>query len=97
MRPVHTSGSGDRPLSKGGMPPLDPPDRADGSPQIRVLIADDHAMFRAGLRKLLEAEAGFEVVGEAENGLNAMALTRVVRERPTSVATAASAGPLWST
>ena len=76
MRPVHTSGSGDRPLSKGGMPPLDPPDGADGSPQIRVLIADDHAMFRAGLRKLLEAEAGFEVVGEAENGLNAMALTR---------------------
>lgn len=76
MRPVHTSGSGDRPVSKGGMPPLDPPDGADGSPQIRVLIADDHAMFRAGLRKLLEAEAGFEVVGEAENGLNAMALTR---------------------
>ena len=78
MRLVHTSGSGDRPLSKGGMPPLDPPEGADGSPQIRVLIADDHAMFRAGLRKLLEAEAGFEVVGEAENGLNAMALTRLL-------------------
>jgi two-component system, NarL family, nitrate/nitrite response regulator NarL len=41
-----------------------------------VLIADDHAMFRAGLRKLLEAEAGFEVVGEAENGVSATALTR---------------------
>ena len=58
------------------MPPLHPPDGADGSPQIRVLIADDHAMFRAGLRKLLEAESGFDVVGEADNGLNAMALTR---------------------
>ena len=76
MRLVQTSDSGDRPLSKGGMPPLDPPDGADGSPRIRALIADDHAMFRAGLRKLLEAEAGFEVVGEAENGVTALALTR---------------------
>ena len=33
----------------------------------RVLIADDHALFRDGLRRLLESEPGFEVVGEAEN------------------------------
>ena len=77
MRLVHTSGSdGRRHPSKAAMPPIDPPDGADGSAQIRVLIADDHAMFRAGLRKLLEAEAGFEVVGEAENGVSATALTR---------------------
>ena len=77
MRLVHTSGPDDRHHpSRAAMPPIDPPDGADGSPQIRVLIADDHAMFRAGLRKLLEAEAGFDVVGEAENGVSAMALTR---------------------
>ncbi|MGH2856854.1 MAG: response regulator transcription factor [Solirubrobacteraceae bacterium] len=38
----------------------------DGSPQvIRVVIADDHAVVRRGLRQLLEAEGGFEVVAEA--------------------------------
>ena len=42
---------------------------------IRVLIADDHAMFRAGLRKLLEAEPDMQVLGEAENGERAIVLT----------------------
>lgn len=40
----------------------------------RVLIADDHAMFRDGLRRLLESEPGFEVVGEAENAGTAIQL-----------------------
>ena len=76
MELVH-SGSDDRPRGpKSGMPPIDPPEGEAGGAPIRVLIADDHAMFRAGLRKLLEAEAGFDVVGEAENGVSAMALTR---------------------
>ena len=35
------------------------------SPVIRVVIADDHAIVRRGLRMLLEGEAGFEVVAEA--------------------------------
>jgi two-component system, NarL family, nitrate/nitrite response regulator NarL len=35
---------------------------------VRVLIADDHSLFREGLRKLLESEAGFEVIGEASDG-----------------------------
>lgn len=35
---------------------------------IRVLIADDHALVRSGLKALLEAQPGFAVVGEAENG-----------------------------
>lgn len=35
---------------------------------IRVLIADDHSLFRDGLRKLIESEAGFEVVGQASDG-----------------------------
>jgi two-component system, NarL family, nitrate/nitrite response regulator NarL len=32
----------------------------------RILIADDHAMFREGLRRMLEAEPGFEVIAEVE-------------------------------
>jgi two-component system, NarL family, nitrate/nitrite response regulator NarL len=36
--------------------------------KIRIMIADDHPLFRDGLRKLLESEAGFEVVGEASDG-----------------------------
>ena len=34
----------------------------------RVLLVDDHAMFRSGLKALLETEKGFEVVGEAATG-----------------------------
>ena len=36
--------------------------------KIRIMITDDHPLFRDGLRKLLESEAGFEVVGEAADG-----------------------------
>jgi two-component system, NarL family, response regulator NreC len=35
---------------------------------IRILIADDHAVVRSGLRALLQADPELEVVGEAENG-----------------------------
>jgi two-component system NarL family response regulator len=35
---------------------------------IRVVICDDHALFRRGLSMVLEAEPGIEVVGEAEDG-----------------------------
>jgi two-component system, NarL family, nitrate/nitrite response regulator NarL len=37
-------------------------------PPIRILIADDHAIFRDGLRKLLDATDEVEIVGEAANG-----------------------------
>jgi DNA-binding NarL/FixJ family response regulator len=40
--------------------------------KIRVLIADDHAVLRDGLRALLSACDGIEVVGEAEDGLDAV-------------------------
>jgi len=39
---------------------------------VRVLIVDDHAMFRSGLRALLEMEPGLKVVGEASNGRDAV-------------------------
>src|SRR5919199_5175788 len=45
---------------------------------IQVVIADDHAILRDGLRKLLEAEQGFEVVGEAYNGHEAVEVTKRV-------------------
>jgi NarL family two-component system response regulator LiaR len=40
---------------------------------IRVLIADDHAILRKGIRALLSTEAGIEVVGEAGDGVEALA------------------------
>jgi len=39
---------------------------------IRILIVDDHPVFRAGLRELLEQEQGFIVAGEAANGVEAV-------------------------
>jgi DNA-binding NarL/FixJ family response regulator len=42
---------------------------------IRVLICDDQALVRGGFRAILDARAEFEVVGEAENGAEAVALT----------------------
>ena len=45
-------------------------------PAIRVLIVDDHRLFRQGLRQICEVVGGFEVVGEAENGEQAIDLAR---------------------
>lgn len=39
---------------------------------IRILLADDHGILRAGLRNLLNAEPDFEVVGEAADGIQAL-------------------------
>jgi DNA-binding NarL/FixJ family response regulator len=44
--------------------------------KIGVLLADDHAVVRQGLRALLEAEGDITVVGEAENGRQAVAQTK---------------------
>jgi DNA-binding NarL/FixJ family response regulator len=46
------------------------------SEPIRILIADDHPLFRAGLRSLLESVPDTEVVGEATSGQEAVELTR---------------------
>ena len=46
---------------------------------IRVVLAEDHAEFRLGLKEMLETDGGIEVVGEAENGAQAVALAREVR------------------
>jgi DNA-binding NarL/FixJ family response regulator len=46
---------------------------------IRVVIADDQAMVRAGFRLLLDAEPGVDVVGEASDGNEALQVTRRLR------------------
>ena len=47
--------------------------------QARILIADDHPIFRDGLKRLLEAEHGFKVIGEACDGVEAVSLVRQLR------------------
>lgn len=44
--------------------------------KIRIVIADDHPIFRDGLRKLLESEPGLEVVGEAADGSEVASVVR---------------------
>jgi two-component system, NarL family, nitrate/nitrite response regulator NarL len=39
-----------------------------GKPPVRILVADDHAIFRDGLRRLLEGSDDVSIVGEASNG-----------------------------
>jgi DNA-binding NarL/FixJ family response regulator len=48
-------------------------------PPIRVLVADDHAIVRTGIRHVLAGEPGFEVVAEASNGTEALALALELR------------------
>jgi DNA-binding NarL/FixJ family response regulator len=50
---------------------------------IRVALADDHQLVRAGFRALLDSEPDIEVVGEASSGTE---LLRLVRETPVDVA-----------
>ena len=47
--------------------------------KVRVLIADDHTIVRSGVRLLLQAEPDIEVVGEALNGDEALALAESLR------------------
>ena len=46
---------------------------------IRILLVDDHAMFRAGLKALLQSETGFEIVGEAGTGDEGVDRTRELK------------------
>jgi DNA-binding NarL/FixJ family response regulator len=46
---------------------------------VRIVVADDHPIFRDGLKRLLESESGFRVVGEAGDGMEAVHVTRQLR------------------
>jgi DNA-binding NarL/FixJ family response regulator len=48
--------------------------------RVRIVLADDHTLFREGLRELLSTEPEFEVIGEGSSGDEAIALVR--RHRP---------------
>jgi two-component system nitrate/nitrite response regulator NarL len=51
----------------------------DSRKPIRIVIADDHPIFRDGLRRLLEAEADLKVIGEASDGSEAVKMARQLR------------------
>ena len=46
---------------------------------IRILLADDHNLFRNGLRRILEGQDGFQIIGEAATGLEAIDLAKQLR------------------
>ena len=48
--------------------------------EIKIVIADDHPIFRSGLRQLLETATNFKVIGEADNGENALQM--IISEKP---------------
>jgi hypothetical protein len=49
---------------------------------IRILIADDHAVVREGLRTLIDTEPGTQVVGEAEDGVEVVQKESASSTRP---------------
>src|SRR5256885_7660686 len=51
-------------------------DAPESQDELRVLLVDDHELFRTGLRSLLEEQGGLQVLGEAANGAEAVRLVR---------------------
>ncbi len=51
----------------------------ESAPTINIVISDDHALFREGLRKLLEAERGIQIVGEAVDGEETVKVVRQLK------------------
>jgi PleD family two-component response regulator len=62
-----------------GRRPMFPGGETEGSPAVRVLIADGQALVRAGLRVLLDADERISVVGEAASGEETVALAGQLR------------------
>src|SRR5579863_7951212 len=46
---------------------------------VRILVADDHELVRSGLRRLLEAQQSWQVVGEARDGMEAVELATALK------------------
>ena len=51
----------------------------DSTKPIRVILADDHPLLRAGIRETLKGLPGVEVIGEASDGREAIELVKSVR------------------
>jgi DNA-binding NarL/FixJ family response regulator len=51
----------------------------EATPRVRVVLVDDHAVIRAGLQQLLGGTDDIEVVGQAENGAQALEVVRELR------------------
>lgn len=49
--------------------------KVQAAPSIRILLADDHPVVRIGVRNMLQADEGFDVIGEASDGDEAIAQT----------------------
>ncbi len=47
--------------------------------EVTIVVVDDHPLFRQGVINILSLESGFKIVGQAENGTNALALIRNLR------------------
>jgi DNA-binding NarL/FixJ family response regulator len=47
------------------------PDRRNSDQRTKILLVDDHALFRVGMRQILDREPDFDIVGEAEDGRDA--------------------------
>ncbi len=45
-------------------------------PNIRIVLIDDHTLFRSGIKALLARQKGFEIVGEASDGLTGIKTVR---------------------
>src|SRR5262249_60402781 len=49
------------------------------NPEVRIVIADDHPIFRRGLKEVIDSDPGLSVVGEASDGNNAIELINSMR------------------
>lgn len=57
------------------------PDKAPDIPKLRLMIVDDHPLFRAGLRRVLELEEDLQIECEASDGQEALEKAREVKPR----------------
>ena len=64
------------PATRQGAGPAEAEPRPPAGRRLRVLVVDDHALVRRGFATLLAGEPDLEVVGEADNGQQAIELTR---------------------
>jgi two-component system response regulator NreC len=69
---THSTDASDAPITRNPRRAAITRGRSSGEATIRLLIVDDHALLRQALMALLSTQSGIEVVGEAENGREAV-------------------------